>query len=74
MCISTFMLIMNCTNYVASTNPVGTIRPEKLTAPVRKPTDNTILSGETLKPFFLKSETKEECSLSPLLLGEYWKF
>ena len=32
-----------------------------------KPTVNIILSGEKLKAFPLKSGTKQECSLSPLL-------
>jgi len=34
-----------------------------------KPTANTILSGEKLKAFPLKSGTRQGCSLSPLLLN-----
>ena len=33
-----------------------------------KPTKNIILNGEKLKAFPLKSGTKQECSLSPLVL------
>jgi hypothetical protein len=32
-----------------------------------KPTDNIILNGEKLKPFPLKSGTRQRCPLSPLL-------
>ena len=34
-----------------------------------KPTANIILSGERLKPFPLKSGTRQGCSLSPLLFS-----
>ena len=34
-----------------------------------KPTANTILSGEKLKAFPLPSETRQGCSLSPLLFN-----
>ena len=34
-----------------------------------KPTANIILNGEKLKAFLLRSGTKQECSLSPLLLN-----
>ena len=39
-----------------------------------KPTANIILSGEKLKPFPLKSGTREGCSLSPLLFNIVWTF
>jgi hypothetical protein len=32
-----------------------------------RPIVNIILDGEKLKPFYLKSETRQECPLSPLL-------
>ena len=31
-----------------------------------KPTANIVLNGETLKPFPLRSETRQSCPLSPL--------
>ena len=34
-----------------------------------KPTTNIILSGETLKPFPLRSGTRQGCPLSPLLFN-----
>jgi len=34
-----------------------------------KPTANIILNGENLKAFPLKSGTRQECPLSPLLLN-----
>ena len=34
-----------------------------------KPTGNIILNGEKLKPFPLKSGTRQGCSLSPLLFN-----
>ena len=34
-----------------------------------KPTANIILNGETLNAFPLKSETRQECPLSPLLFN-----
>ena len=34
-----------------------------------KPTANIILSGEKLKAFPLRSETRQGCSLSPLLFN-----
>ena len=34
-----------------------------------KPTDNIVLNGEKLKPFPLKSGTREGCPLSPLLFN-----
>ena len=34
-----------------------------------KPTANTVLNGEELKPFPLKSETKQGCPISPLLFN-----
>ena len=34
-----------------------------------KPTANIILNGEKLKPFPLKSETRQGCPLSPLLFN-----
>jgi hypothetical protein len=34
-----------------------------------KPTANIILKGEKLKPFLLKSGTREGCLLSPLLFN-----
>ena len=34
-----------------------------------KPTTNTILNGERLKAFPLKSGTRQECPLSPLLFN-----
>ena len=34
-----------------------------------KPTANIILSGEKLKAFSLRSGTKQECPLSPLLFN-----
>ena len=40
-----------------------------------KPTANIILNGEKLKAFPLKSETRQECPLSPLLFNivlEVW--
>jgi hypothetical protein len=37
-----------------------------------KPIDNTILNGEKLKPFPLKSGTRQVCILSPLLFNKAW--
>jgi hypothetical protein len=34
-----------------------------------KPTANIILNGKKLKPFLLKSETRQGCPLSPLLVN-----
>ena len=34
-----------------------------------KPTANIIFNGENLKAFLLKSGTRQECSLSPLLFN-----
>ena len=34
-----------------------------------KPTANIILSGEKLKPFPLRSETRQDCPFSPLLFN-----
>ena len=34
-----------------------------------KPTANIILNGEKVKPFPLRSETRQGCSLSPLLFN-----
>ena len=34
-----------------------------------KPTANIVLNGEKLKPFPLKSETREGCPISPLLFN-----
>ena len=34
-----------------------------------KPTANIILNGEKLKPFLLRSRTREGCPLSPLLFN-----
>ena len=39
-----------------------------------KPTANVILNGEKLKPFPLKSGTRQGCPLSPLLFNINWKF
>ena len=39
-----------------------------------KPTANIILNGEKLKAFPLKSGTRQECPLSPLLFNTFWKF
>jgi hypothetical protein len=39
-----------------------------------KPTVNIILNGEKLKPFPLKSGTRQGCPLFPLLFNEYWNF
>ena len=38
-----------------------------------KPTTNIILSGEKLKTFPLRSGTREECPLSPLLINIVFK-
>ena len=38
-----------------------------------KPTANIILSGEKLKAFPLRSETRQGCPLSPLLFNILWK-
>ena len=38
-----------------------------------KPTANTILNGEKLKEFPLRSETRQGCPLSPLLFNIVWK-
>ena len=38
-----------------------------------KPTANTILNGEKLKPFPLKSRTRQGCPLSPLLFNTVLK-
>ena len=34
-----------------------------------KPTDNIVLNGEKLKPFPLRSGTRQGCPLSPLLFN-----
>jgi hypothetical protein len=39
-----------------------------------KPTANIILNSEKLKPFSLKSGTRQECPLSPLLLNIVLEF
>jgi hypothetical protein len=39
-----------------------------------KPIANIILNGEKLKPFPLKSETRQECPLSPLLFNMVLEF
>ena len=39
-----------------------------------KPTANIFLSGEKMKPFPLRSGTRQGCPLSPLLLNIGWKF
>jgi hypothetical protein len=39
-----------------------------------KPIANIILSGEKLKPFLLKSETRQGCPLSPLLFNIVLEF
>ena len=40
-----------------------------------KPTANIILNGEKLKPFTLRSGTRQGCPLSPLLFNTlFWKF
>ena len=38
-----------------------------------KPTANIILNGEKLKPFPLRSGTRQGCPLSPLLFNIFWK-
>ena len=37
-----------------------------------KPTANIVLSGEKLKPFPLRSGTRQGCPLSPLLCREFY--
>jgi hypothetical protein len=37
-----------------------------------KPIANNILNGEQLKPFPLKSGTRQECQFSPLLCKIFW--
>jgi hypothetical protein len=39
-----------------------------------KPTANIILNREKLKPFPLKSGTRQRCSLSPLLFNKVLEF
>jgi hypothetical protein len=39
-----------------------------------KPTANIILNGEKLKPFPLKSRTRQGCPLSPLLFNKVLEF
>ena len=39
-----------------------------------KPTANIILNGEKLKPFPLRSGTRQGCRLSPLLLNSFGSF
>ena len=39
-----------------------------------KPTANIVLNGEKLKPFLLRSGTRQGCKLSPLLVNIVWCF
>ena len=39
-----------------------------------KPTANVILNGEKLKPFPVRSGTRQGCPLSPVLFNMVWKF
>jgi hypothetical protein len=39
-----------------------------------KPVTNIVLNGEKLKPFPLKSETRQECPLSPLIFSPVLEF
>ena len=39
-----------------------------------KPTTNSVLNGEKLKAFPLKSGTRQGCPLPPLLFNIFWKF
>ena len=41
----------------------------KIKAIYDKPTANIVLNGEKLKPFHLRSETRQGCPLSPLLFN-----
>ena len=39
-----------------------------------KPTANIVLNGVKIKPFPLRSGTRQGCPLSPLLFNIVWKF
>ena len=39
-----------------------------------KPTANIVLNAEKLKPFPLRSGTRQGCPLSPLIFNMFWKF
>ena len=45
----------------------------KIKAIYDKPTANVVLNGEKLKPFPLRSETRQGCPLSPLLFKIVWE-
>ena len=47
--------------------------PNKMKAIYDKPTANIVLNGEKLKPFPLKSGSRQGCPLSPLSKW-FWKF
>ena len=38
-----------------------------------KPTANIVLNGEKLKPFPLRSGTRQGCPLLPLAFNKFWK-
>ena len=51
---------------------IEAIHPNIIKAIYDKPTANTLLNGEKLKAFLLRSGKKQACPLSPLLFNIYY--